>query len=168
MRSRIDSAFANIVHIYTVPWMRIGPYMSGVAFGFAIDRLRKQSPSKLTFGSHDRLRRAYWIVTMAAFLMTLFVAFDKRTTFGRTLFPFVAAFGRHFIGALVGSVIAACALQCGGWFDRFLSARPFVHLNRLTYFGYLLNPVVVVALRAASESTAHYDVAAMVIFFFFF
>lgn len=139
--------------------MRIGPYMTGSAFGFAIHHFRKRNSQKLMISR--RLIRAYWIIAAAVFLLSLFVAYDKSITFG-ILFPGIMAFGRHFIGALVGSLIVACSFQCGGWLGRFLSSRLFVHLNRLTYFGYLLNPVVVVALRGASESSDHFDVASMV------
>lgn len=133
--------------------------MTGAAFGFAIHRLRKHSP-KLVIP--QTVLRSYWLITTIAFVMTLFVAYDKIVIFG-CLFPVVVAFGRHFIGMLVGSVVAACSLQYGGWLNRLLSARLFVHVNRLTYFAYLLNPIVVVALHGASESCAHYDVAGMVI-----
>lgn len=147
------------MHIYTLPWMRIGPYMTGAASGFILHRSSKIAPSHLVIPS--RFRRRFWITITLLFLLTLFMTYERRFLFG-TLFNLTVAFGRLVSGALIGSIICACALQAGGWLDRVLSWRPFVHFNRLTYLVYLLNPVVLVILRSASESSAHFDIPEIV------
>jgi peptidoglycan/LPS O-acetylase OafA/YrhL len=43
------------------------------------------------------------------------------------------------------------------WLTRFLSARFFVHVNKLTYAIYLLNPLIITLVFGISDNSVHAD-----------
>lgn len=149
---RIDVLLANLDAFYTPPWMRILPYMAGIVGGVLIERLKRNkftaTPSRI---------RAYWILVGGVCIGSLFALYLKTIP----VWSFAAAFsvGRLVMSLCWTSAIGACTLGMGGTVARMLSSQLFVHMDRLTYMMFVLNPVLVGAVNAGQQNAVdHFDV----------
>lgn len=131
------------------------PYLGGAIIGYIMFQLKSQ-----TYTKSNAIIVLYWVAAVPIFIASLFVTYFKETS--STAFAFVSSFGRFFLALFVGSLVIVCHLGHGGIINRCLSHRIFTHLNRLTYFIYLLNPFVITLIRATQDSSAHFDISSMV------
>lgn len=147
---RIDVLLASLNIFYTPPWMRILPYMAGIVTGVVLVHIKSRK-----FKPSLRSQRTYWIVFGMIIVQSLFVTYFKNVP----VWLFAASFsvGRFALALVWGSALIACALGLGGVGNRILSGAVFVHLDRLSYAMYVLNPVLVVAMNAGQQATAHYE-----------
>lgn len=156
LSSRIDVLLANLDVFYTPPWMRILPYMAGIAAGVLLAHLRR-----IKFTATQRYVRLFWLQFAVVCTISLFAMYFKTVP----VWTFAAAFsvGRLVIALSWASAVLACALGMGGEVATWLGGRVFVHLDRLTYAMFVLNPVVVGALNAGRQpAEEHFDVMASV------
>lgn len=153
---RVDSLLANLDVFYTPPWMRILPYMVGILVGVLWVRM---DSSKVHITNSSWVR-AYWFAVGGVAVASLFGIYFK--TAPDWMFAVGFSVGRLVLSLCWASAIVACAVGHGGAFNRLLSCRVFVHLDRLTYMMYLLNPVIVVALVAGQTTTESFEVASTV------
>lgn len=135
--------------------MRIVPYMAGTFAGILLVHLKK---IKRTVPAHQM--QLFWMGFGLAIFVSLFATYFKAIP----VWSFALAFslGRLLLALSWSSAIVACALGHGGAIARVLSGWVFVHLDRLSYMMYLLNPVLVAALNAGQQSVAHYEVVSTV------
>lgn len=54
-------------------------------------------------------------------------------------------------------IIVACAKGHGGWFTTFTSYPIFVHINKLSYGIYLLNPIVIIFIYGSATNSTTLD-----------
>lgn len=147
---------ANLEVFYTPPWMRILPYMIGILVGVMWVRM---DGFKVHITNSSWIR-AYWSAVGVVVVASLFGIYFKSAP--EWMFAFGFSVGRLVLGLCWGSAIIVCAVGHGGSFSRMLSCRMFVHLDRLTYMMYLLNPVIVVALVAGQTTTESFEIVSTV------
>lgn len=152
---RIDIVWTKVDAIYTPPWMRILPYMVGIASGIALVQLRS---TKITV--HPLAMKAYWTVVTAIIVASIFSSYFKNVPLW--LFAVFWSLGRLCLALCWSSGILVCALGLGGTVNRLLSSDLLAYSDRLTYMMFLLNPVVVVSLSALGDPAGHYDIASTV------
>lgn len=70
--------------------------------------------------------------------------------------PIIASV-RVFYSGSACWMIVACATGHGGWFTSFMNMGIFVHLNKLSYAIYLLNPMVISVIFGLSDHSTHFD-----------
>lgn len=122
--------------LYTVPWVRILPYLIGVGVGWYLHRSAGR-PLPLRASTINLL----W--TLATAVMTVcHLATLVRNISYHIGVPMIVGV-RLFYGGSACWMIVACAKGHGGWFARTMEWPMFVHLNKLSYGIYLLNPIVV-------------------------
>uniref|UniRef100_A0A182R0D9 Nose resistant-to-fluoxetine protein N-terminal domain-containing protein n=1 Tax=Anopheles farauti TaxID=69004 RepID=A0A182R0D9_9DIPT len=135
--------------LYTAPWSRVSPYVVGVYFGW----LMASSRDKFTITQNQF--RWYWL--LACFC----VIFSMHSTIKRN-FPFpiastVMVAVRWLISWAACWVILATGCGYSNIVTRILSSKLFVHINKLTYGIYLLNPLIIIVTFGVSDSSAHAD-----------
>lgn len=70
--------------------------------------------------------------------------------------PLITAI-RIFYSSSVAWMIVASAMGHGGIFAKVLNYRGFVHLNKLSYAIYLLNPLIITMIYGAKDHSTHLD-----------
>lgn len=70
--------------------------------------------------------------------------------------PLIAAI-RIFYPSAVAWMILASAAGHGGPFARIFNYPVFVHLNKLSYGIYLLNPLIITVIYGMRDSSTHLD-----------
>uniref|UniRef100_A0ABK8FMC8 Nose resistant-to-fluoxetine protein N-terminal domain-containing protein n=2 Tax=Anopheles gambiae TaxID=7165 RepID=A0ABK8FMC8_ANOGA len=135
--------------LYTAPWSRVSPYVVGVYFGW----LMASSRDKFTITQNQY--RWYWL--LACFC----VIFSMHSTIKRN-FPFpiastVMVAVRWLISWAACWVILATGCGYSNIVTRVLSSKFFVHINKLTYGIYLLNPLIIIVTFGVSDSSVHAD-----------
>uniref|UniRef100_A0AAG5D623 Nose resistant-to-fluoxetine protein N-terminal domain-containing protein n=1 Tax=Anopheles atroparvus TaxID=41427 RepID=A0AAG5D623_ANOAO len=135
--------------LYTAPWSRVSPYVVGVYFGWLL------ATSRGKFSFSPKQYRVYWL--LACFC----VIFSMHSTIKRN-FPFpiastVMVAVRWLISWAASWVILATGFGYSNIVTRVLSAKFFVHINKLTYGIYLLNPLIIIVTFGVSDSSVHAD-----------
>lgn len=74
---------------------------------------------------------------------------------------------RILYSASVCWMIVASQMGHGGFLARILNSSVFVHVNKLTYAIYLLNPAVITVVYGFKDHSTHVDPITMVRTFFF-
>jgi len=59
--------------------------------------------------------------------------------------------GKFYFGLIIGGIIVLCQMDYGGFLTKFLGHNIFLHVNKLTYGIYLLNPVIIAFLFGAKD-----------------
>lgn len=130
-------------------------YMAGVFVGYKMVQFQKNKPNlSRTFVC------CYWIITMIVFLFSLFAAYFKDVS--PFEFAIALSVGRLLLSLFWGSIVAMCFLGHGGVLQRFLSCNVLIHLNKVSYMMYLLNPVVITLLCGFQQNSNHYDLMSVV------
>lgn len=169
--------------MYIAPWARILPYLIGVGCGYAmftfngVMPLGKVSLIKL-FRKKNRFVHSKWnlIVSLSLFpkksikiiwtVMITIAISSHVSTLNRDITHYVAAplitFIRIFYPASISWMIIASQTGHGGTFAKILDCPVFVHVNKLSYAIYLLNPVVISTLYGWQDHSTHIDPISMV------
>lgn len=79
--------------------------------------------------------------------------------------PLIASI-RVFYSGSASWMIVASALGHGGYFTTFMNWKIFVHLNKLSYAIYLLNPMVISFIFGLTDHSTHFEPITQVRFFF--
>uniref|UniRef100_A0A182NT32 Uncharacterized protein n=1 Tax=Anopheles dirus TaxID=7168 RepID=A0A182NT32_9DIPT len=135
--------------LYTAPWSRVSPYVVGVYFGWLL------ASSRDKFTITQKQFRWYWL------LACICVIFSMHCTVKRN-FPFpiastVMVTVRWLISWAACWVILATSCGFSNFVTRVLSSKLFVHINKLTYGIYLINPLIIIATFGVSDSSVHAD-----------
>lgn len=163
---------ANSSVLYTKPWTRMNPFLSGAAIGWLLYKVNGKS---ISFSGLYVF--AYWLVAAALFAFTIFM------TYKRDILPVLCAtmlsLGKYIFGLFIGSLIVMSHLGYGGnfvlpshaiaannfnllsifigGFTRSMGHRMFVHLGKLTFTMYMVSPMVVTAFYGLKEVSTHFD-----------
>lgn len=150
-RLKITPAY-DVLHdlgteMYTAPWVRVLPYLIGVGSGWYLQQtagqplpLRKQTVNLL------------WTLTTTVMVMCHLATYARNMTYVYCV-PMIVSV-RIVYGASACWMIVASMKGQGGWFARVTAWPVFVHLNKLSYGIYLLNPLVVALIYGLSDHSA--------------
>lgn len=134
--------------LYTVPWVRVLPYVIGVGVGWY---LHESAGQPLPWS--QQTIQLLWTLATTVMTMCHLVTFVRNISYVIGV-PMIVAV-RLFYGGSACWMIVASVKGHGGWFTRMMNLPVFVHLNKLSYGIYLLNPIVVSVIYGAGDhSTA--------------
>ncbi|XP_055716518.1 nose resistant to fluoxetine protein 6-like [Phlebotomus papatasi] len=152
-RNRFQCSFDVIYNtgteLYMAPWNRIHPYISGIFAGwYLISRSGKLniSPGKVKF--LKAISVLYFVISMHSTLVRNISYYwaSPLLTLGRF------GFGLSIVWWIICSV---CGY--GGWFTDFLSSKLFIHINKLSYGVYLLNPLTIATIHGLRDGSSHFS-----------
>lgn len=132
--------------------MRMSPYLAGGITGYIIVTV-----APLKFNLRKRTCVAYWTAALIVFLTSLYSMYFKDVP--SILFAMTFSVGRFLLALFWGSVLLMCHLGYGRWLEAALANRTLLHLNKLSYMMYMVNPVVISWLSLGrADSSEHFDV----------
>ncbi|XP_063973243.1 nose resistant to fluoxetine protein 6-like [Diachasmimorpha longicaudata] len=140
----------NTFHIfYAPPWMRMGPYLVGMATAYLLFKLE----NKLNVGR--KTLWFLWICGGSCNFLVLFGMYNKTVP----IVPVSIYMGlnRTAWGVGIAWIVIACSTNQGGIINTILTFRGWIPLSKLTYCAYLLNPFIIDSVYLSSEATVHTD-----------
>ncbi|XP_015113918.1 nose resistant to fluoxetine protein 6 [Diachasma alloeum] len=145
----LDEQWNTFEIFYDPPWMRIGPYLVGIATAYLLSRME----NKLNVGR--KTLWLLWICGSSCSLLVLFGLYDR--TVSVVPVSVYIALGRTAWGVGIAWVVIACCTNHGGIVNTILTFKGWIPLSKLTYCAYLLNPFLVGSVSLSSEATIHID-----------
>ncbi|KAB0800340.1 hypothetical protein PPYR_06080 [Photinus pyralis] len=132
--ARIEEPFALFDQLYDKPWLRIGPYLIGMATGYLLLRMKYKMvmPKVVVFGA--------WVLSLGCLLVLVYGL--GRDGLVIPVSAFYASLGHTAWGLAIAWITIACSTGYGGPIDSVLSFRGIYPLSRLTYCAYLIHPVI--------------------------
>lgn len=135
--------------------MRMQPYLGGVITGYIMIQFKNH---KLIINNFFVV--IYWTLTSITILITLFATYFKDVPL--VYFAITFSVGRVFLAIIWGSIVMMCHFGYGGILNRILSSSILMHINKLAYLIFLLNPFVITVLKAGRETISHFDMSSIV------
>lgn len=145
-----DTFFATGTDIYISPFVRIMPYIVGAIAGWAFVE-RKEEPIELS----EFQEKSLWNLSLLVFFVCLYSTIKRDLSHVMSITLFVG--GRFLFTFAICWTIIGSATGRSTWWSRFLEAKPFQHLNRISYAFYLLNPFVIALFFGLTNSSTHAD-----------
>ncbi|KAF5296750.1 hypothetical protein FQR65_LT19797 [Abscondita terminalis] len=132
--ARIEEPFALFDQLYDKPWLRITPYLIGMATGYLLLKI-------------DYKIAIPKIVVLLGWLISLTCLISLVYGLGREglVIPasaVYAALGHTAWGLCLAWITIACSTGNGGPINALLSYRGIYPLSRLSYCAYLIHPVL--------------------------
>ncbi|XP_055680187.1 nose resistant to fluoxetine protein 6-like [Lutzomyia longipalpis] len=144
-----DVIYNTGTELYMAPWNRIHPYISGILAGwYLISRDGKLNISQKTVRTLNGLSIFFFLLSMHSTIVRS-VAYPWASV--------LITMGRFAFGLTITWLILCSKCGFGGWFTDFLSARPFVHINKLSYGVYLLNPLIITTIHGLRDGSSHFS-----------
>ncbi|VVC35998.1 Hypothetical protein CINCED_3A011760 [Cinara cedri] len=135
--------------MYKLPWMRIGPYLIGMAVAYYLIQMKdKINLNKINIW-------ILWILAPTALIGSIWF---HKTEFSILEMAFYVAVFRSIWGLSIGWIVFASVTGYGGFVNTFLSREIFVVLGRLTYCAYLVNPTIVFLSYFDADEAIHADI----------
>ncbi|XP_055307401.1 O-acyltransferase like protein-like, partial [Sitodiplosis mosellana] len=149
-----DVLLSLLSDIYIPPWTRVLPYLVGVAAGYVMYMMK----GKLPLGK--KTIRMIWIVMITTPISCHLSPLKRDASYVTTAFAITIM--RVLYPASISWMILASYAGYGGLFARFLSHPIFVHISKLSYGIYLLNPMVIIVIYGWQDHSTHIDPVSMV------
>ncbi|CAB3987618.1 Hypothetical predicted protein [Paramuricea clavata] len=144
-------------YVYLKPYCRIQVYLVGFLLGYVMHRY-----------SNTKTRPPSWMTTLlgwsAAAVLAMLLVYgphksilpgaEKWNKAENVLF---GTFHRFLWGLVLVWVTYACHYGAGGLVQKFLSARFWIPLSRLTYNVYLIHYIILILMFFGAKGTIHYD-----------
>ncbi|XP_062571306.1 nose resistant to fluoxetine protein 6-like [Saccostrea cucullata] len=156
----MQSDYFNIY--YVKPYCRIGPYIVGILFGY----LLYKTDCKLKI--NKVLNLFIWMVAATLACLVVYGLYDELNGYiqmSQGVKDLYNTTHRTVWGACVGWVIFSCATGNGGFINTLLSWSFFSPLARLTYFAYLVHPILIIGYYFSLRSTFYMDDATLAVLF---
>ncbi|XP_055312462.1 O-acyltransferase like protein-like [Sitodiplosis mosellana] len=150
-----DVLHSLLSDIYIRPWTRVLPYLVGVAAGYVMYMMK----GKLPLG--EKTIKITWIVMITIPILCHKSTINPNTSYVTTAFALTIM--RILYPASISWMILASHAGYGGRFAKFLNHPIFVHINKLSYGIYLLNPVVIILVYGWQDHSTHIDPVSMVV-----
>ncbi|XP_059609622.1 nose resistant to fluoxetine protein 6-like [Phlebotomus argentipes] len=152
-RNRFQCSFDVIYNtgneLYMAPWNRIHPYIAGIFAGwYLISRSGKVNISP---------RRVKLLKAVSVFFFLLSIHSTVVRTVPYQHAAILLTVGRFAFGFSVVWLILCSICGFGGWFTDMLSAKLFVHINKLSYGVYLLNPLIISTIHGLRDGSSHFS-----------
>nr|XP_058949088.1 nose resistant to fluoxetine protein 6-like [Pocillopora verrucosa] len=145
---------------YVKPYCRISPYLVGIVTGYLLLHVKdwRLSTKVQTY----LFNMAGWCVAIVLALSTLYGQYkalrkDNPVQFSRAENIIYGTFSRFAWSLALAWVIFACHNGLGGLVNKFLSARFWIPLSRLTYCAYLVHPIIIFVLFQSYETVRAYS-----------
>ncbi|KAJ6633837.1 Nose resistant to fluoxetine protein 6, partial [Pseudolycoriella hygida] len=135
--------------MYTSPWTRILPYLIGVGSGWFLLH------HKHTLNIDKKLTK-YIYLAAASIIVACHCSAINRALSYKFVAPLITLIRIFYSGSTVWIVLASTS-ENGAAITKWLNHRIFVHLNKLSYGIYLLNPVVVALVYGLKNHSDHFD-----------
>ncbi|KOC66018.1 Nose resistant to fluoxetine protein 6 [Habropoda laboriosa] len=148
----LDTYYANLSWLYVRPWIRIPPYLIGMATAHLL--------VKWNYKLHlpRKVLALCWIIGATCNCSAIFVILNHYWPI--TLSILYVTFSRIIWAFGISWVIVACCTDNAGVVNKFLSLRMWIPLSRLTYCAYLLNPFLIISMSLFSNYVTFIDVLA--------
>ncbi|KAL9922404.1 nose resistant to fluoxetine protein 6-like [Glossina fuscipes fuscipes] len=194
IKFQIDVINSTLNQLYVKPWLRVFPYIGGATMGWVMhylqqrkhlnsaqcsqcDKLQQQQQhqqqqqqrKKNFFFKEPRKWFSYvyltfWLFLAVFYLLTNFMSYWR--TMPTWLLGTIMTVGKLAFSLCIGVVIIMCASGRGGRLNAFLSARPFLFLNKFCFSIYLMAPVIVMGIFGLRNAPTNYtDVSSGADFF---
>ncbi|GAB0090978.1 uncharacterized protein DMENIID0001_057660 [Sergentomyia squamirostris] len=148
-RCSFDVIYNTGTELYMAPWNRIHPYISGIFAGwFLISRSGKLNITPTTVKIFNGLAISF-------FLLCMHSTIDRTVPY--EVASWLISIGRFAFGLSISWCIMCSICGFGGWFTDFLSAKIFVHINKVSYGVYLLNPLVISTIHGLRDGSSHFS-----------
>ncbi|XP_046851202.1 nose resistant to fluoxetine protein 6-like isoform X4 [Xenia sp. Carnegie-2017] len=149
-------------YVYIKPWCRAQPYLVGFVLGYVLYK------SCHRYYNKQRNPRLFWLITLLgwaiAFTVGMLLVYGphKSIVIGSKEWPLAGrvAFGmfERLLWALaLAWVTYSCHYNSGCLVGRFLSAKFWIPLSRLTFNVYLLHIFVLLVMFIGAQGQIHYD-----------
>ncbi|XP_029164426.1 nose resistant to fluoxetine protein 6-like [Nylanderia fulva] len=139
--------FEHYENLYDKPWLRMGPYLVGMATGwylFKIDCKANMNKIVIAIG---------WFVSCITMFSIVYGLHG--TTFGPTLSALYTALSHSGWAMCLAWILIACVTGNGGIANHILSWKYLYPISRLTYCAYLVHPALLRAMILQGESSWH-------------
>ncbi|KAF5270965.1 hypothetical protein FQA39_LY08268 [Lamprigera yunnana] len=156
--ARIEEPFALFDELYDKPWLRIGPYLIGMATAYVLLKLNY----KLVLPKIVVLLA--WIVSLGGLLCLVYGL--GREGLVVPLSAVYASLGHTAWALCIAWIVVACSTDNGGPINALLSFRGIFPLSRLSYCAYLVHPVIMYAISFELDGPFHLNQCFMIIVHF--
>ncbi|KAL9914358.1 nose resistant to fluoxetine protein 6-like [Glossina fuscipes fuscipes] len=196
IKFQIDVINSTLNQLYVKPWLRVFPYIGGATMGWVMhylqqrkhlnsaqcsqcDKLQQQQQQQHQQQQHQRKKNfffkeprkwfsyvylTFWLFLAVFYLLTNFMSYWR--TMPTWLLGTIMTVGKLAFSLCIGVVIIMCASGRGGRLNAFLSARPFLFLNKFCFSIYLMAPVIVMGIFGLRNAPTNYtDVSSGADFF---
>ncbi|XP_013103772.1 nose resistant to fluoxetine protein 6 [Stomoxys calcitrans] len=145
-----DTLFTTGTDIYISPFVRVMPYIIGCIAGWAYVEYQLR-PTDMS----DFKESLCWNLSIIVFFVCQYSTVKRDVSPVTAISLFVV--GRLLFSMAISWVIIGSAAGRGVVWSRFLEAKVFQHLNRISYAFYLLNPFVIAFFFGLTNSSTHAD-----------
>ncbi|KAL6448100.1 hypothetical protein ACFW04_000259 [Cataglyphis niger] len=154
----IQEPFTHYDSLYDKPWIRIGPYLIGIATGWYLFKINcKANINKAVVA----IGWSISLITMASIIFGLF-----GNSFGPVLSALYMALSHSGWAICLAWILIACVSGYGGIAAHLLSWKYLYPFSRLTYCAYLVHPALLRAMMLHTESSLHLSHSLMAFLFF--
>ncbi|XP_055322371.1 O-acyltransferase like protein-like [Sitodiplosis mosellana] len=141
--------------MYIAPWTRVLPYLIGVAAGYVMYTLKGEMPLG------EKTIKMVWTVTITIAILAHVSTLNRNVSYVTA--ALLITFIRVLYPVSVSWMILASHTGYGGLFAKILNFPVFVHINKLSYGIYLLNPAVISVLYGWQDHSTHVDPVSMTV-----
>ncbi|XP_065367677.1 nose resistant to fluoxetine protein 6-like [Calliphora vicina] len=145
-----DTFFATGTDIYISPFVRVLPYIMGAAAAWYFLEHKKRE-----FDLSEFQEKCLWTLSFLTFFICIYSTVKRDMSYIMAISLFVV--GRLLFSMSICWMIIGSATGRSTCWSRFLEAKPFQHLNRLSYAIYLLNPFVIALFFGLTSVSTHAD-----------
>ncbi|XP_037826594.1 O-acyltransferase like protein-like [Lucilia sericata] len=145
-----DTFFATGTEIYISPFVRVLPYIMGAVAGWYFLEHKKRE-----FDLSEFQEKCLWNLSLLTFFICIYSTVKRDMSYIMAISLFVL--GRLLFSLSICWMIIGSATGRSTCWSRFLEAKPFQHLNRLSYGIYLLNPFVIALFFGLTSVSTHAD-----------
>ncbi|KAK4881268.1 hypothetical protein RN001_004587 [Aquatica leii] len=156
--ARIEEPFALFDQLYDKPWLRISPYLVGMATGYTLLRI----DYKLVLPKMAVL--SGWLISLTCLISLVYGLGREGLQIPAS--AFYAALGHTAWGLCLAWITIACSTGNGGPIQSLLSYRGIYPLSRLSYCAYLIHPVIMSITSFEMDGPFHLNQTFMMIVHF--
>ncbi|XP_044001051.1 nose resistant to fluoxetine protein 6-like [Aphidius gifuensis] len=152
-------------YLYSSPFVRIGPYLIGLAAAYLLVRMNHKwnanTVSFFFFFIYKKITLGlFWIIGIVLGIGVMSFTNDKQISLFQTAI-YVGLY--RIIWALIISwIVVASSTNHGGLVNKFLSMEIFIPLGKLTYCAYLINPIIISMIYLGADVSFHVELILLV------
>ncbi|XP_076653878.1 nose resistant to fluoxetine protein 6 [Halictus rubicundus] len=145
----MDEMHRTLTDLYMRPWLRIGPFLVGMATAIIVDKMNY----KLKLTTKGKILG--WTIGVLCNCSILFGGVERNMSMHMSIL--YTAFSRTIWGVGISWLIVACVTNNGGIVNKILSFKVWIPLGRLTFCAYLLNPMIITSINLYNNHPNYFD-----------
>ncbi|XP_078044851.1 nose resistant to fluoxetine protein 6 [Augochlora pura] len=148
----VDGMHRTLTEIYMRPWLRIGPFLVGMATAVILDKMDNKAQltrRNLTIG---------WTLGILCNCSILFAGVERDLPVYASVI--YGSMSRTFWGVGISWLTFACVTNNGGIVNKILSCKLMIPFSRLTFCAYLMNPFIISSLNLHNKYPHYFDILA--------